>query len=188
MTAAPAGNATLTGLIDALSLIAALTKLEVSEVLLDVVPDATALRGLDEPEATCTRVRLSTSQEWPAYDLASLLRLVPRPNPFDVAGWEGIYPMSEIARRPLRIELALIEAAGPRIALSEVLGLLDVVTDGVPSPILVTRVHVRALEAGGEAEIHTTDPGAAPALLAGLADLDLPVRLVAAGHGEGHAP
>ena len=189
MIAAPAGSATLAGLSDALSLIAALTKLEATEVLVDVVPDTTAPRRPAGPEALWfTRTYISTFHEMAAYDLASVLQLAPRPRGDDVAGWEGLYPLSSIANRPLRVELALTEAPGPVIALGEVLGFLDVVTAVVPDSIPVTRVHVRALEAGGEAEIRTTHPGAAQILLDALAGLELSVRLVAAGPGEGHAP
>ena len=180
MTAA--GSATLTELSLALSLVTALTKLEATEVLVDVVPN-TADTGCStgtEP-AWCTRTFISTPHETAAYDLANVLKLVPRPNLADVAGWEGIYPLSQSAQRPLCVQLALTEEIGPVIALGEIVGFLEVVTAVVPDSIPVTRVLVRA--DGGEVEIHTPDPDAAQPLLDELAALNLSTRLVSPHKG-----
>lgn len=180
-TPPPPGSAPLTGLSDAVSLVAALqADLVATEVLVQVVP-APARRREDGAEGGwCTRTRISTPHEEAARDLANMLRLVPRPNLADLAGWDGPYPYTESALRPLRVELVLTDGlAEPVMPLREVLTFLDFVTAVMPTDIPATQIRVRALgPSSGEAEIHTTDPAHAQTLQVGLAGLDLPVRPV----------
>jgi len=194
MTTRPTGgHVPLSVMADAVGLVAAVAdELAASEVLVEVVPDE--VPRPDDRGATavwCTRLRISAPDEEAARDLARVLRLPLRPadggGPVPYPAWSGIYPLSEVARRPLRVDLALTDQApGPAITLREALAFVDLLAGVVLTNIPVVLIRLRARDtadgAGGEAEIHTADPHGAQTLRLELAGVQLPLRPVV------HAP
>jgi hypothetical protein len=162
-----APSVALTSLADAVGLVATVGPgLAATDVLVEVALDESA--GL--------RIHISTPD--PAvHDLADVLQLRPVPG----RGWAGTYPLTAAARRPLHIELELVDPAPwVLITMREALDVLDVLAHGSAVEISASRVRVQVLEAGGsQVEIHTTDPRDAESLQHDLVGIVLPAVVLA---------
>lgn len=164
------GSVALASMASAVGLVAAAGPgLEATDVVVEVALDDGSSRG-GISVTSFLRVQISAPDEEAARDLADVLQLEPAD---EGHGWSGTYPLTEVADRPLCVDVALTAAACPRITLWEAFGFLDLLGGVLQTAVQVVRVH---LHAHGSAEIHTADPRGAQTLRLELAGIQFPLQ------------
>jgi hypothetical protein len=171
----PVDAISLSGMADAVGLVAAAAPdLTAADILAEVAPDTSSRPDAQGPTTrSCILIRIDTPDEISARDLASRLRLSPRPAG-DGPGWTGIYPLSESAKRPLCLDVVLSdETPTPLITMGEAFGFLDRLDFALQTDVDVVRIH---LSARGVATIYTAGSRGAQTLRLELAGVQLPLQ------------